>query len=134
MVDEIVNIGRVEGDETTVSGLVAGQDSVNIIKTPTMTTSNAPSPPGFGTYNGIPSHLETMSGSAAIPSPTRVASEPLPHDAPLPEGHTSRSVEGRVSLNELMVIFTTLTQRVTGLEQDLKKTKVLYGATNLLPR
>ena len=102
-----INFDSMEGANTTATGLVAVQASVNIDKTTTMATSNVPSLPSFGKDNEITSYLEQIGGSNAIPSPTRVVFEPLPHEAPLPEGHTSGSAEGRSKLKELMELFTT---------------------------
>ncbi|GJR87392.1 hypothetical protein Tco_0211403 [Tanacetum coccineum] len=52
---------------------------------------------------------------------------PTPHDSPLPGGHTPRSDEGRLQQEKLMNIVTALSQKVEGLESDLKKTKKLYA-------
>ncbi|GJU01516.1 hypothetical protein Tco_1111854 [Tanacetum coccineum] len=51
----------------------------------------------------------------------------MPHDSPLLGGNTPGSVEGSMSLNELTDLCTTLLDKVTSLENDLKKTKQLYG-------
>nr|GEX01776.1 hypothetical protein [Tanacetum cinerariifolium] len=42
-------------------------------------------------------------------------------------GNTSRSGEGSMQLLELMVIYTKLSDKVTGLEDELKSTKVVYN-------
>lgn len=59
----------MEGADTTTSGLVAGLDSVNIIKTPTMETSHVPSPPWLAKIDEIRSQPETFGGFGVIPSP-----------------------------------------------------------------
>ncbi|GKE72702.1 hypothetical protein Tco_1534743 [Tanacetum coccineum] len=51
---------------------------------------------------------------------------PTPHDPPLPGGHTSGSDEGRLKQDKFTDIVTALSQKVEGLESDLKKTKKLY--------
>nr|GEZ60813.1 hypothetical protein [Tanacetum cinerariifolium] len=51
-----------------------------------------------------------------------------PHDSPLPGGHTPGSDEGSLTLYELMVLCTTLSNRVERLETELKITKQTYGA------
>ncbi|GJS95661.1 putative ribonuclease H-like domain-containing protein, partial [Tanacetum coccineum] len=51
----------------------------------------------------------------------------MPHDSPLPGGHTPGSVEGSMSLNELTDLCTKLFDKVTNLKKDLKQTKQLYG-------
>jgi hypothetical protein len=62
-----------------------------------------------------------------LPSPTREETESVPHDAPLPAGNTARSAEGSLKYNELMEVCTKLSTKVTTLEEDLKKTKILYN-------
>ncbi|GJS75773.1 hypothetical protein Tco_0725654 [Tanacetum coccineum] len=51
----------------------------------------------------------------------------MPHDSPLPGGHTLGSDEGNEKLNELKDLCTKLSNKVTSLEEDLKKTKKIYG-------
>ncbi|GJV90898.1 hypothetical protein Tco_1538711 [Tanacetum coccineum] len=68
------------------------------------------------------SSIDAGQGSGNIPkSPT------MPHDSPLPRGHTPGSDEGRLKQDELMDIVTTLSQKVEGLEDGLMKTKKLYA-------
>ncbi|GJW84510.1 hypothetical protein Tco_0157655 [Tanacetum coccineum] len=52
---------------------------------------------------------------------------PTPHDLPLPGGHTPGSDKGRLQQDKLMDIVTALSQKVEGLEYDLKQTKKLYA-------
>ncbi|GKD99065.1 hypothetical protein Tco_1382962 [Tanacetum coccineum] len=51
----------------------------------------------------------------------------MPHDSPLPSGHTLGSDEGRMQHNELMDLVTKLLDRVVSLETDLQQTKKVYG-------
>nr|GFB05005.1 hypothetical protein [Tanacetum cinerariifolium] len=53
----------------------------------------------------------------------------MPYDSPLPRVNTLRSDEGSMTLQELMVFYTTLSKKVESLEKDLKQTKKIYGAT-----
>ncbi|GKC24507.1 hypothetical protein Tco_1026657 [Tanacetum coccineum] len=53
---------------------------------------------------------------------------PMPHDSPLPGGHTLGSAKGRLQLNELMDLVTKLTDRVGVLEHDLQRTKQVYSS------
>ncbi|GJX43763.1 putative ribonuclease H-like domain-containing protein [Tanacetum coccineum] len=52
----------------------------------------------------------------------------MPHDSPLLIVYSLGSDEGSMTLNELMVICTTLSKKVETLESDLKQTKLTYGA------
>ncbi|GJS55523.1 hypothetical protein Tco_0628885 [Tanacetum coccineum] len=60
---------------------------------------------------------------------THDAEEPvtMPHDSPLPRGHTLGSAEGKMQLNELMDLVTKLSDRVLVLENDLQQTKKVYS-------
>ncbi|GKD62940.1 hypothetical protein Tco_1305048, partial [Tanacetum coccineum] len=51
----------------------------------------------------------------------------MPNDSPPPRVNTLRSDEGIMSLQELMVLCTTLSKKVESLETDLKQTKQIYG-------
>nr|GEW40403.1 hypothetical protein [Tanacetum cinerariifolium] len=50
----------------------------------------------------------------------------MPHDSPLLSVNTLRSDEGSMTLNELTVLCTKLSQKVKSLEADLKQTKKVY--------
>ncbi|GJT80776.1 hypothetical protein Tco_1055118 [Tanacetum coccineum] len=52
----------------------------------------------------------------------------MPHDSPLPRVNTLGSDEGSMTLQELMVFYTTLSKKVESLETNLKKTKLIYGS------
>ncbi|GKD09566.1 hypothetical protein Tco_1189251 [Tanacetum coccineum] len=51
----------------------------------------------------------------------------MPQDSPLPRVNTLGSDEGSITLQELMVFCTTLSNKVESLEADLKQTKQIYG-------
>ncbi|GKD68139.1 hypothetical protein Tco_1322229 [Tanacetum coccineum] len=51
----------------------------------------------------------------------------MPHDSPLPRGHTLGSDEGRMQQNKLMDLVTKLLDRCEALETDLRLTKKVYG-------
>ncbi|GJZ76393.1 hypothetical protein Tco_0641065 [Tanacetum coccineum] len=51
----------------------------------------------------------------------------MPHDSPLPRGHTLRSDEGRMQQNELMDLVTKFSDKCAALETDLRQTKKVYG-------
>ncbi|GKD99503.1 hypothetical protein Tco_1387487 [Tanacetum coccineum] len=60
---------------------------------------------------------------------THAAEEPtnMPHDSPLPRVQSLTSDEGSLTLNELMVLCTTLSKKVEGLESEFKETKQTYN-------
>ncbi|GJU93635.1 hypothetical protein Tco_1318391 [Tanacetum coccineum] len=74
-------------------GLVAAQDSDNIIRTQTTTMPNVDIPQGMDT-SGSPWGQETIRGALAQTRSKRVLEKP--NEPPLPEGHTSGSGEGRM--------------------------------------
>ncbi|GJT71969.1 hypothetical protein Tco_1031255 [Tanacetum coccineum] len=69
---------------------------------------------------------EAMGGSIAQTRFERVPTPPC--DLPLPRVHTLGSDEGSMTLQELMILCTTLSKKVESLEADLKQTKKVYGA------
>ncbi|GJT37861.1 hypothetical protein Tco_0937726 [Tanacetum coccineum] len=52
---------------------------------------------------------------------------PMPHDSPILRVHSLGSDEGSLTLNELTVLCTQFSTKVASLEEDLKKTKKVYG-------
>ncbi|GKE07837.1 hypothetical protein Tco_1411388 [Tanacetum coccineum] len=79
----------------------------------------------------LPSH-HTSSSTPTTPPSTQhphEAEEPvtMPHDSPLLGGHTPRSDEGSMQLNELMDLVIKLADRIVVLEKDLQKTKKTYS-------
>nr|GFA59627.1 hypothetical protein [Tanacetum cinerariifolium] len=52
----------------------------------------------------------------------------MPHDSPLLRFQSLRSVEGSLTLIELMVFCTKLSKRVEDFQSDLQQTKLMYGA------
>ncbi|GKC36170.1 hypothetical protein Tco_1048554 [Tanacetum coccineum] len=61
---------------------------------------------------------------------THIAEEDatMPYDSPLLRVYSLGSDEGNMTLNELMVLCTTLSKKVETLESELKQTKLTYGA------
>ncbi|GJX74617.1 hypothetical protein Tco_0313212 [Tanacetum coccineum] len=57
------------------------------------------------------------------------AEEPatMPHDSSQPRVQSLGSDEGSLTLNELTVLYTTLSKKVEDLQNDLKQTKLTYG-------
>nr|GEZ83683.1 hypothetical protein [Tanacetum cinerariifolium] len=69
------------------------------------------------------SSLDAGHGSCNIDKTPSMA-----HDSPLLRVNTLRSDEGSMTLNELTILCTKLSQKVESLEADLKQTKKVYGA------
>nr|GEZ34278.1 hypothetical protein [Tanacetum cinerariifolium] len=61
---------------------------------------------------------------------THDAEEPatMAYDSPLPRVQSLRSINGSLTLNELIVLCTKLSKRVEDLQSDLQQTKQTYGA------
>ncbi|GJW69427.1 retrovirus-related pol polyprotein from transposon TNT 1-94 [Tanacetum coccineum] len=99
---------RMERDTTTAFSLEAEHDNVESHHTPISTPSTSQPPT-------LPPSMQT----------THVVEKAatMPHDSPLLGVHTSRSDEGSITLNELMVLCTQLSTKVASLEADLKQTK-----------
>ncbi|GKE33613.1 hypothetical protein Tco_1452935, partial [Tanacetum coccineum] len=57
---------------------------------------------------------------------------PIPYESPLQSVYSLGRNEGSVSLNELMDLVTQLTNKVGGLENELKNTKKVYGTAKKL--
>ncbi|GJT64502.1 hypothetical protein Tco_1015982 [Tanacetum coccineum] len=53
----------------------------------------------------------------------------MPHDSPLPGGHTPGSNEGRLKHDELMELVTKLSDRAVAVKEYLKQTKKTYSTT-----
>ncbi|GJS90238.1 hypothetical protein Tco_0772874 [Tanacetum coccineum] len=66
--------------------------------------------------------------SPTQPSPGAEHHFPIPHDSPLYAVHSHGSDEGSLKLNELKNLVTKLFDRVTVLEDDLRKTKKTYSS------
>ncbi|GJW02940.1 hypothetical protein Tco_1561796 [Tanacetum coccineum] len=52
----------------------------------------------------------------------------MPHDSSQPRFQSLGSDEGSLTLNELTVLYTTLSKKVEDFQNDLKQTKLTYGA------
>nr|GEV65112.1 hypothetical protein [Tanacetum cinerariifolium] len=146
---------RVEWAITTYTSLEAAYASDNILKTQTTTMPNVNIPQGMDTGDS-PRRQDTMGGTSAQTRSERVLEQPneppfteghtsrsgegrmehtvkltdtIPptlYDSPLIGGYTPGSDEGRLKLKELIDLCTTLSNRVSTLENDLLSTKAVY--------
>ncbi|GKF11459.1 hypothetical protein Tco_0049385, partial [Tanacetum coccineum] len=89
------------------------------------------SPSRITSSPSLSSHPITSSTPTTPPSfqTTNEAEETatMPHDSPLPGGHTLRSDEGRLKHDELIELVMKLSDRVVAMEEDLKQTKKTYS-------
>ncbi|GJW21249.1 hypothetical protein Tco_0031871 [Tanacetum coccineum] len=116
---------KVERATTTVASLDAAQASGNITKTQFMEIPNVPFPQGICVC-ASPRCQKATGGSIAQTRSKRVPTHP--YDSPLPRVNTLGSDEGSMQLQELMALYTKLSDRVLALETDLRQTKKVYGA------
>nr|GFA48370.1 hypothetical protein [Tanacetum cinerariifolium] len=116
---------------------------------------NVDIPQGMDT-SGSPRHQDTMGGTSAQTRSKRVLAQPneppltkshtsrsgegrmehiaelmdtvpfTPYDSPLTGGYTPGSDEGRLKLKELIDLCTTLSNKVSTLENELSSTKAIY--------
>ncbi|GKF56167.1 hypothetical protein Tco_0166507, partial [Tanacetum coccineum] len=80
-----------------------------------------------------PTQPSTTQLSPTQPSPTQPSTRaehhfPTPHDSPLHAVHSHGSDKGSLKLNDLTNLVTTLSERIGGLEDDLRKTKKTYSS------
>ncbi|GKG02644.1 hypothetical protein Tco_0310280 [Tanacetum coccineum] len=70
----------------------------------------------------------TTSGLDARMDSGNIHESPLrSHEAPLPEGNTSRRAEDSLQLKELMAIVPKMVTKIDSLEKELKETKQTLG-------
>ncbi|GKE59806.1 hypothetical protein Tco_1510173 [Tanacetum coccineum] len=109
---------------TTASSLEAELGSGNITKTQTKATSSGPSSLRTRSEGGPGCHF-TMEDIPIQARPKRVSN--FPNVPPFREGNTSKSGEGSMQLLELINLCTTLSDKVTSLEDELASTKADEG-------
>ncbi|GJW05753.1 putative ribonuclease H-like domain-containing protein [Tanacetum coccineum] len=105
---------RMERASTTASSLEAEQDSGNILRTQSMEILNEPIPQGTSSGSG-PKRQDTILGDR--PAQTRFERlSKQSNDLPLSRVNTLGSGEDSMKLNELMEIYTKLSDKVFDLE------------------
>ncbi|GKA10719.1 putative ribonuclease H-like domain-containing protein [Tanacetum coccineum] len=125
-----------------------GYSGIDFPLFPTMLTAPETSPsritssPSLSPESSFsPQHTPASTPSTSQPpntQPTPDAEEAasMPHESPLQSVHLLRRDEGNLSLTELMVLCTSLSKKVEGLESELKTTKHTYSTalTKLIKR
>ncbi|GJU11338.1 hypothetical protein Tco_1133734 [Tanacetum coccineum] len=93
--------------------------TITLVADEATTTSVGVKTEGFAT---------TTSGLDAGMDSSNIHGSPLrSHEAPLPEGNTSGSVEDSLQLKELMAIVPKMVTKIDSLEKELKETKQTLG-------
>ncbi|GJS14485.1 putative ribonuclease H-like domain-containing protein [Tanacetum coccineum] len=105
---------RVVSATTTDASLDAAQASGNITKTHSTVMSNDLLSQEIGLGVNTPGSDEERNEQQDLTEFVPLT----PHDSPLSGGHTPGSDEGRPNINELMAIYTNLSNRVLALEQS----------------
>ncbi|GJR65279.1 maturase K [Tanacetum coccineum] len=105
---------RVVRATTTTASLDATQASGNITKTQSTVMSNDPLSQEIGSGVNTPVSDEERNEQQDLIDFV----PPTPHDSPLSGGHTPESDEGRPNINDLMAIYTNLSNMVLALEQS----------------
>ncbi|GJS95508.1 hypothetical protein Tco_0802476 [Tanacetum coccineum] len=99
---------------------------------PSTSPSRITSSPSLSSHHTPSSTPSTSQPPITPPSihttPGAKEAAPMPHDSPLPGGHTPGSDEGRLKHDELMEIVTKLSDRVVAVEEDLQQTKKVYSS------
>ncbi|GKG39867.1 hypothetical protein Tco_0464012, partial [Tanacetum coccineum] len=96
---------------------------------PTQALPTQPSPSQPLPTQALPT--QPSPSQPSLTQPTLPGSEhhlPTPHDSPLHAVHSYGCDEGSLTLQELMNLVTTLSDRIGGLEADLMKTKKTYSS------
>ncbi|GJW07157.1 hypothetical protein Tco_1569580 [Tanacetum coccineum] len=92
---------------------------------PSTSPSRITSSPSLSSHHTPPSTPNTPPSFQTTHEAEETAT--MPHDSPLPGGHTPRSDEGRLKHDELMELVTKLSDRIVDVEEDLKQTKKTYS-------
>ncbi|GJZ31088.1 hypothetical protein Tco_0576135 [Tanacetum coccineum] len=110
-----------------------GYSGIDFSLFPTMISAPETSPSRITSSPSLsPQHTPVSTPSTSQPpntQPTPDAEEavPMPHESPLHSVHSLGRDEGSLSLSELTVLCTNLSNKVTSLEAELAQTKQTYG-------
>ncbi|GJX08098.1 hypothetical protein Tco_0196030 [Tanacetum coccineum] len=109
-----------------------GYSGIDFSLFPTMISAPETSPSRI-TYSPSlsPQHTPVSTLKPPNTQPTSDAEEavPMPHESPLHSVHSLGRNEGSLSLSELTVLCTNLSNKVKSLEAELAQTKQTYGTT-----
>ncbi|GJX33231.1 hypothetical protein Tco_0243086 [Tanacetum coccineum] len=92
---------------------------------PSTSPSRITSSPSLSSHHTPPSTPNTPPSFQTTHEAEETAT--MPHDSPLPGGHTPGSDKGRLKHDELIELVTKLLDSVVAVEEDLKQTKKTYS-------
>ncbi|GJV12543.1 hypothetical protein Tco_1354084 [Tanacetum coccineum] len=107
-----------------------GYSGVDFSLFPTMISAPETSPSRITSSPSLsPQHTPVSTPQPPNTQPTPDAEEavPMPHESPLHSVHSLGRDEGSLSLSELTILCTNLSNKVTSLEAKLAQTKQTYG-------
>ncbi|GJR73561.1 putative ribonuclease H-like domain-containing protein [Tanacetum coccineum] len=129
-------------EQLSLMGTSKGYTGVDTALFPTMLVQVAPStsqPTSTTTITTPKTSPSKITSSPSLSSPTQQSHPsmhtthdveeaiPMPHESPLHSVHSLGRDEGSLSLSELTVLCTNLSNKVTSLEAELAQTKQTYG-------
>ncbi|GJU71374.1 hypothetical protein Tco_1262779 [Tanacetum coccineum] len=129
------SLRRDEGSKvySNMKRVSRGYSGIDFSLFPTMISAPETSPSRITSSPSLsPQHTPVSTPSTSQPpntQPTPDAEEavPMPHESPLHSVHSLGRDEGSLSLSELTVLCTNLSNKVTSLEAELAQTKQTYG-------
>ncbi|GJV87615.1 hypothetical protein Tco_1531553, partial [Tanacetum coccineum] len=98
-----------------------------MINAPETSPSRITSSPSLSPQHTPDSTSLTSQPPNTQPTPDAEETVPMPHESPLHSVHSLGRDEGSLSLSELTVLCTNLSNKVTSLEEELAQTKQTYG-------
>ncbi|GJU62654.1 hypothetical protein Tco_1244489 [Tanacetum coccineum] len=100
---------------------------LTMINAPETSPSRITSSPSLSPQHTPVSTPSTSQPPNTQPTPDAEEAVPMPHESPLHSVHSLGRDEGSLSLSELTVLCTNLSNKVTSLEAELAQTKQTYG-------
>ncbi|GJT85296.1 hypothetical protein Tco_1067013 [Tanacetum coccineum] len=124
-----------DSDKLTFQKVTRGYSGEDIPLFPSMITTPEISPSRITSLPSLlPQHTHVSAPSTSPPpitETTPIAEEPalMPHESPLQSVQSLGRDEGSLSLHELTILYTNLSNKVTSLEAELAQTKQTCGTT-----
>ncbi|GJT96654.1 ribonuclease H-like domain-containing protein [Tanacetum coccineum] len=128
--EQLALMGKVFSNMKRVSRGYSGIDFSlfpTMISAPETSPSRITSSPSLSPQHTPLSTPSTLQPPNTQPTPDAKEAAPMPHESPLHSVHSLGREEGSLSLSELMVLCTNLSNKVTSLEAELAQTKQTYG-------